>query len=60
MGDRDWHVWQGVNGMWFARLPQSSPPVVVSAPLEELPGAIDTATAGLRDRTYWPDTLAGR
>jgi hypothetical protein len=24
-----WHVWQGVNYLWYARLEKSSPPVVV-------------------------------
>ena len=24
-----WEIWQGVNGRWYARLPRSSPPVVL-------------------------------
>jgi hypothetical protein len=23
-----WHVWVGVGGLWYARLPKSSPPIV--------------------------------
>lgn len=25
----DWHVWKGVNSLFYARLPKTSPPVVV-------------------------------
>jgi hypothetical protein len=24
-----WHVWKGVSQLWYARLPLSSPPIVV-------------------------------
>ena len=24
-----WHVWRGVSGLWYARRPRSSPPVVL-------------------------------
>ena len=24
-----WHVWHGVSGSWYARLPRTSPPVVL-------------------------------
>jgi len=26
-----WHVWQGVNDRWYARLPRTSPPWVAGA-----------------------------
>jgi hypothetical protein len=26
-----WHAWHGVNDLYYARLPLSSPPIVVSA-----------------------------
>ena len=26
-----WHVWRGVNHLWYARLVKSSPPIVVTA-----------------------------
>ena len=35
-----WHVWRGVSGLWYARRPRSSPPVVVRA----------KTTGELRDR----------
>lgn len=25
-----WHVWQGINRLWYARRTNSSPPIVVS------------------------------
>ena len=33
-----WRVWKGVNGWWYARLPRTSPPVVLerAADLAEL------------------------
>jgi hypothetical protein len=24
-----WHIWRGVNGLWYARRPGTSPPVVL-------------------------------
>jgi hypothetical protein len=24
----DWHAWRGVSGLWYARRPRSSPPLV--------------------------------
>lgn len=24
-----WHVWQGINQLWYVRYPRSSPPIVL-------------------------------
>jgi hypothetical protein len=45
-----WVAWRGVNGLWYARLPRSSPPLVARAATRRgLPAAVREA-AGERAR----------
>ena len=44
-----WHCWVGVGGILYARIPMSSPPVVVRAPtVSELRTLVTSKEAGLR------------
>ena len=41
-----WHTWKGVSGVWYARRPLTSPPVILrSATPEGLAGEIRRAEA---------------
>ena len=44
-----WHTWLGTIPMYYARLPKSSPPLVVRSPtLDGLRTEIENAQKGLR------------
>lgn len=46
-----WHTWVGVAGLLYARVPKSSPPIVVRATTpEQLRAAVEAAEAKRRQR----------
>jgi len=57
---RGWHVWIGVNSLWYARRMRSSPPVILrAANLTELPKAIRERSGSAQSAdpsAAWPST----
>jgi hypothetical protein len=49
-----WHAWLGVNDMYYARLPLTSPPVVMSA--QDPAGLADLVRQAETDLRPWCQT----